>query len=361
MHIVLDARKYLDFGIGTYIQNLVAEIAQREKLTLLVSPEDAPRIDAIPGVVLKISSAGKYSVKELFSIASDANALAADLFHAPHYTVPFGLRMPCVTTIHDILHIRGKKYFSPLQQGYARAVAGHACRASAAIIVDSQFTRDELLDVFQVEEKKIHVIHLGVSPLYAQHPADEEIRNFKAMRGLAHQAILYTGSLKPHKNVPTLLAAFAHLKNHADVQLVFSGESIKAHTQYWQMITALGIERRVIDIGMISRREHVLEYHAATVVVLQSHYEGFGFSVLEAMTAGTPAIGARAASIPEVMGEGGVLFNPYSSNDLSTELARVLDDPSHRSGMIERGFRNAAQFSWKKCAEETLSVYRSLQ
>lgn len=120
MRIVLDARKYFDFGIGTYIQNLAAHIGSRGKLVLLVAQGDMHRIDQLPFVQKKINSSGKYSLRELRSIAADANKLNADIFHAPHYTTPFGLKMPCVTTIHDILHVRGIKYFSFLQRLYAR-------------------------------------------------------------------------------------------------------------------------------------------------------------------------------------------------------------------------------------------------
>jgi hypothetical protein len=144
MRIVLDARKYFDFGIGTYIQNL------------------------IPHSIRKVmNSSGKYSLGELRSIAKDANQLKADVFHSPHYTAPFGLKMPCVTTIHDILHVRGKEYFSFPKRVYARTMISHACRTSAAIIVDSEFTKQELLNTFHVNENQVHVVHLGVSSIYS--------------------------------------------------------------------------------------------------------------------------------------------------------------------------------------------------
>jgi hypothetical protein len=152
MRIVLDARKYFDFGIGTYIQNLIPHIGSRCELVILLAPDDAERI-TLPSSIRKVmNSSGKYSLGELRSIAKDANQLKADVFHSPHYTAPFGLKMPCVTTIHDILHVRGKEYFSFPKRVYARTMISHACRTSAAIIVDSEFTKQELLNTFHVKE-----------------------------------------------------------------------------------------------------------------------------------------------------------------------------------------------------------------
>lgn len=360
MHVVLDARKYFDFGIGTYIRNLVLQIAASEKLTLLVAPGDADRIDRIPGVTTKINTSGKYSLRELFSIAEDANTSQADIFHSPHYTVPFGLRMPCVTTIHDILHIRGREYFSLAQQAYARMMVAHACRASDAVLVDSEFTKRELLTVFRMAERRIHVIHLGVAPLYSIHPPKEELEAFRAKYRFPAETILYTGSLKPHKNIPTLISAFVRLKHRDGCRLVFSGEPVLENREVRSLIEANSLSGSVIDLGQLSRRELSLAYHAATVVVLPSLYEGFGFSVLEAMAAGTMAIGARAASIPEIMGDAGCLFDPHSPDDLATAITKSLDDAPFRTAAIEKGFANVQRFSWTKCADETMHVYRNL-
>jgi glycosyltransferase involved in cell wall biosynthesis len=116
----------------------------------------------------------------------------------------------------------------------------------------------------------------------------------------------------------------------------------------------------VIEIGQISRRELALAYHAASVVVLPSLYEGFGFSVLEAMAAGTPAIGSRAGSIPEIMGDGGILFDPHSVEDLTCTLEKVLNDTEYRSTIIKKGYKNVERFSWDMCAEQTFRIYRDI-
>jgi glycosyltransferase involved in cell wall biosynthesis len=357
MRIGIDIRKYFDFGIGTYIQNLIPHIWSRCELVLLLAPEDAERIDLPSSIQKVINSSGKYSLHELRSIAKDANRLKADVFHAPHYTTPYGLKMPCVTTIHDVLHVRGKEYFSFPKRLYARTIISHACRASAAIIVDSEFTKQELLDMFHVNETQVHVIHLGVSSIYSEKYSEKSVREFRNKYHLTKPTILYTGSLKPHKNVEILIRAFKHMKQRSDLQLAFSGESITRKNNLWKLIKENEITKDVVEIGQISRRELALAYRAASVVVLPSLYEGFGFSVLEAMAAGTPAIGSRVGSIPEIMGDGGTLFDPHSVEDLTSTLEKVLNDTDYRSTVIKKGYKNVERFSWNKCAEQTYKIY----
>jgi glycosyltransferase involved in cell wall biosynthesis len=360
MRIVLDARKYYGFGIGTYIQNLIPSIATSCDLAVLVAPEDAEKITLPPSVERKINSSGKYSLSELWSTANDAHTLKADVFHAPHYTTPFGLRIPCVTTIHDILHVRGSKYFPFYKRMYARSILSHACRSSAAILTDSIFTKRELLEVFQVPEDRIRVIYLGVSSLFSEKYSAERIEQFRKRHQLVQPTILYTGSLKPHKNVSVLIEAFAHLKQRSDLQLAFSGESLKKRKHLWNLIEKKNLVNQIVEIGQISHKELALAYQAASVVVLPSLYEGFGFSVLEAMASGIPAIGARAGSIPEVMGESGILFDPYSAGELTEAIEKLLHDSDYRLMMIKKGYENVKRFSWEKCAEQTIQVYKDV-
>ena len=361
MRVVIDARKFYDFGIGTYIQNLAANMESRVEMVLIIAPEDTQRIDTLSTVQKKINSSGKYSLLELRSIAADANSLQADVFHAPHYTTPFGLKMPCVTTIHDILHVRGKKYYSLLQRSYARAILAHACKASSAVIVDSEFTRRELLDAFPIAEKSVHVVYLGVSSNYFKDYTVSEINTFRTKYRLVKPTILYTGSLKPHKNVRVLILAYANMKHRSEYQLAIAGEGITKHRDLWSLIEQKGLVGDVVEIGQISSNDLALAYHAASVVVLPSLYEGFGFSVLEAMASGTPAIGANAGSIPEIMGDGGIFFDPSSVENLTDELEKVLDDKELRKQLITRGLQNVARFSWVKCAEETFQIYKDVQ
>ena len=359
MRIGIDIRKYQDYGIGTYIQNLVNAFQNQSDLDCIYYASDDFRSDGMNirrGKIVTDSSP-KYSLQELISLSRKANSDHVDLYHSPHYTFPINLKMPGIVTIHDIIHLRLKEYFSFPKRSYAYFMVRHACSASSAIIVDSEHGKKELLDVFNIAPEKIHVIPLGVDQSYFAKVTDEDKTIFRQKYSITKPYILYTGSLKPHKNVPVLLRAFKDIAKEHDIQLVFTGESVQDNPSLIKYISENGLTNAVKDLGRIDRTQLKIAYQAASAVVLPSYYEGFGFSMLEAMASGVPAIGARAASIPEVVGDAGILFDPNDEHELAQHLVRVLTDTPYSSVLIINGNKRSQEFSWSRCAEKTLQVY----
>jgi glycosyltransferase involved in cell wall biosynthesis len=217
------------------------------------------------------------------------------------------------------------------------------------------------MDAFPITDERLHVVHLGISPNYFKKYSKSDIESFQKKYKLIKPIILYTGSLKPHKNVDVLISAYANMKHRSEYQLAFSGELITEQRDLWNLIKQKGLTEDVVEIGQVSNNDLALAYQAASVVVLPSLYEGFGFSILEAMASETPAIGARAGSIPEVMGDGGILFDPHSVEELSVALERVLNDTDFQRQLVQRGSQNVARFSWERCAEETFQIYKDVQ
>ena len=362
MRIGIDVRKYSDLGIGSYIRTLLAEFDTRldHDLVLFASPEEAARIRSRHRGEVVVERAGKYSVKELFSLSVKARASRCDLFHAPHYTLPYFLGCRSVVTIHDLIHLRFPESFNAAKQAYARAVIGHACAAADAIIVDAEFTKRDIEATFRVSPEKIHVVHLGVRQEFTTALAGSEARVVAHSLPEGTPYALYVGSLKPHKNIPVLLKAFAQLGDFPDLRLVLSGEPFDANDGLLSLSRSLGIRDRIIDAGRVSTEGLVSLYQKASVVVLPSLYEGFGLPILEAMACGTPIIGARAASIPEVMGEGGMLFDPTDADELAGLIRSVLTDRSLRDSQRAYGLANARRFSREEQAARTIQVYESL-
>jgi glycosyltransferase involved in cell wall biosynthesis len=171
--------------------------------------------------------------------------------------------------------------------------------------------------------------------------------------------VLYSGALKPHKNVKLLLQAFARVAKSNDMSLVLSGEPLNQRPDLVELARALGISDRLVSVGRVSEPEVVTLNQHAAIAVLPSLYEGFGLSALEAMASGTPVVAARATSIPEVVGEAGVLFDPRDVDDLTGALGHVLADSSFQKELRMKGLARASQFTWKSCAEKTLEVYRT--
>ncbi|MDP1678025.1 MAG: glycosyltransferase family 1 protein [Bacteroidota bacterium] len=362
MKIGIDIRKYFDYGIGTYIQNLVNSFQNQPNLECVYFGQDdlkSSLSNSLKGEFISDNSP-KYSIKELYSISKKANSRQLDLFHSPHYTLPVNLTMPSIVTIHDIIHLRLKKYFSLAQRSYAYMMIRYACSASSAIIVDSEFGKKELLSVFRVQENKIKVIPLGVNQSFFDKVSDGEKEIFRRKYGISKPYILYTGSLKPHKNVSVLLKAFKKIFTNHNIQLVFTGEKLYDNSELISYVDNNKLSDAVLDLGRIDQSELRTAYQSAAVVVLPSLYEGFGFSMLEAMASGIPAIGARATSITEVVSDAGLLFDPADENELTQHLNMVLTNKQLRSELIEKGYARADQFSWGQCAEKTLQVYNEV-
>lgn len=363
IRIGIDVRKYHDFGIGTYIQNIVAKVRQQPDIEamLYAAPEQTAEILRTVGGPVTVNSSKKYSLRELISLSRAANKHRVDLFHAPHYTLPYGLRMPSVVTVHDIIHLKFKQYFTPRQRQYAETMIRHACTESSAVIVNSEFTKKELLSVVPADLAKVHVVPMGVNPVFFRPVPKERLDAFALRHKLDRPYILYTGSVKPHKNILTLLRAFNTVRRVYDVLLVFAGEKLETtDPEMYELTKRMIINQRVRDLGRLSMEDLTTAYQGAFAVVLPSFYEGFGFSMVEAMASGVPAIGSKAGSIPEVMGDAGLLFDPYDGRQLEAWLGKLLLDEPFRQQLIAQGRARAEQFSWDRCAERTLEIYRKV-
>jgi len=360
MRVGIDIRKYFDFGIGTYIQNLLAEFSKNNLLEMTYFATDEQKIvlqNSLNGKFVSENSS-KYSLQELFSLSKNANADSIDLLHVPHYTLPLNLKKKSVVTVHDLIHIRLLKYFSFTHRMYASYMIRHACSNASHVIVVSEFTKNDILNSFDIPEHNITVIPHGIDPHFFQQRQDSEKIDFKKRSNITKPYLLYTGSLKPHKNVSLLVKAFKEIRKSADVQLVLTGETIDIYPGIVSQVELK--DRNVISLGYLSRSELVTAYQCAEAVVLPSVYEGFGFSMIEAMAAGVPALGARATSIPEIVGEGGLLFDPYDADDLTNKFLRVYSDKNFKNELITRGFARVKLYSWKACAEKTLEVYQKV-
>ena len=361
MRVGIDVRKYSDFGIGTYIRNLLTYFTTRSDiaLQLIASPDQETSLSGNLNMPVHTNRSRKYSLRELVSVGKQANRLGVDVFHAPHYTLPYGLRPRSVVTIHDLIHLRFPEYFSVAQRTYARLLISHACNAADAVIVDAEFTKADLLSSFNIPSEKIHVIPLGVASLFVPAESAIELKSDLASMGVTGPYILYSGGLKPHKNVATLLRAFSQLRTRGSARLVISGENFWDQTELATLARDLGITESILNVPADQQRLLRL-YQGATAVVVPSRYEGFGLPILEAMACGTPVIGARAASIPEVMGEGGLMFDPLRPEELTDRMEMMFDDGGLRLAQRAYGLQNAARFSWELCGARTMEVYRAV-
>ena len=362
--IVIDTRLagLENAGIGRYIQSLIEEFRGQSS---------GVRVQG-SGVRVQIQTFSKsirhYSVQEQTLLISELLTLKPDLVHFPHFNVPLLYNQPFVVTIHDLLwHERVGfsattlpkwlyliKYF-----GY-RVVLRHAVLGARAIIVPSQWVKKKVVERFPEAEGKINVIYEGVSDIFrgVSLPRQGDSSLYKKVqpcRGKVEPYLIYTGSLYPHKNLRLVLNV---LKHFSDLKLVVAC----ARSVFWEKfkleVDRRGLEDRVVLAGFVSDEELVELYRRAIAFVFPSLSEGFGLPGLEAMAAGCPVISSTAGALPEIYGDVVAYFDPRSDRDLRKEIDKVREDGKYREELIRRGRERSKQFTWERCAQETLEVYQ---
>ena len=339
MRIGIDCRKIADFGIGTYIRGLLGALADLGGHQYLAF---GPRTieNMLPrGVVHLLVDAPKYSIRELFTVGRN---IPLDLFHAPHYVVPF-LRVPFVVTIHDLIHLHHR---NPLGRAYARTMIGRAVRRSRRVITVSYSVRDDVVRVFGHPEK-IAVTPNGVDHVFLSRADGEGFRPerfFASLRMTNAPYFLFVGNDKPHKNVDRLMEAFARI---TDAQLVLAGGEFERFRN----------RDRVVLAGFVPQEELAILYRGAIALVIPSLEEGFGLPALEAMACGAPVITSTAPALIEISGDAALHVDARSIDAIADAMTRVLRDRSSRDLMIERGLERAKNFTWRRCAELTREIY----
>jgi glycosyltransferase involved in cell wall biosynthesis len=232
---------------------------------------------------------------------------------------------------------------------YAKFMYGAVARKASQIMCDSNFTWAEFIRLCGVPRGGIHPVYLGVdidwhNVVKNDNPSDTPY-------------ILYSGNVKPHKNLSRLIEAFSLLTEKIPHKLVIVGKKegfITSDDSVSEVASKLG--NRVLFTGFISDDLLKQYYGHASMLVLPSLYEGFGLPPLEAMACGCPTIVSDVASLPEVCGEGSLYFNPYDVNDIADKLFLLLSSPELQEKLRINGYKQVGKFTWLKCVKETLSV-----
>ncbi|MCX6026985.1 MAG: glycosyltransferase family 1 protein [Chloroflexi bacterium] len=225
----------------------------------------------------------------------------------------------------------------------------------------SESTRDDLQRITHVPESRVHMVPYGVSPSFRPVHAPHLRRAVAERYGLPSEFLLYVGNLEPRKNLPRLLEAYARLPGRQVVPpLVLAGTRGWKDAPLRETMERLNLGRRVVFPGYIPQEDLPAVYSMAAAFVYPSLYEGFGLPVLEAMACGTPVITSNVSSMPEVAGDAALLVSPNDVEGLTRALDRVLGEPDLRAELSRRGLARARQFTWRRAAESTLAVYRSV-
>jgi glycosyltransferase involved in cell wall biosynthesis len=361
MKIAFDLRRIGNPGIGRYMkclsESIIAQAPEHEYL--LVLPPEGEHLIHAPKAEKLCTSLKYYSFREQFELPRILSRHKVDLLHSPHFLLPLVRPCPAVATIHDVIYMACPEDL-PSRAGrlYYRIMMNACSHMATRIITDSEHSRNEIMHYLNPDPEKIEVIYPAVSPFFHAEANSAQIASVRSRFGIDRDYVLCVGIYKPRKNHAGLFTAFRKmLHNGCESQLVIAGPMGEAEPALRRLAMELGIAEHVIFTGFVNDADLRALYAGARVYACPSVYEGFGFTVLEAMASGTPVVCSSATSLPEVAGKAALYFNPNNAEEMATQLLRTFNDDAVRASLITQGRQNLLRFDWKETARQTLAVY----
>lgn len=364
-------------GVEEYTINLLSHlffIDKKNQYKLFLNSFSAPRLNfqklkLLPNVKLYFFSYPNKILNSAFAFLKyprvDEMLKGVDLFFSPNLIFT-NLSPQCkqIVTFHDLSFERHPEFFSWKRRLWHQFVSPRsAAQRAAGIIAVSCSTRFDLEKLYKIPHRKIRVIHSGIlkrfKPRSRNHPSVVSVRQ---KYNLPPHFVLYLGTLEPRKNLEGLILAFNKFKRRCKTQykLIIAGRPGWMYHNVYKLASKSPFSHDIMFIGFISVQHKPYLYNLADLFVYPSFYEGFGFPPLEAMASGVPVVSSNISSLPEVIGEAGVLIDPYNINEISEGIAQILNDPYWQGLLKKRGAARAEQFNWYKTARETLNFFEKM-
>lgn len=375
MRIGIDIRAIGDFGVGTYIRNVVRMLGKldHENTYLLIGyPGHSSEIDELPKNFEVVESAPPHNALQAYlALRRAVKQHACDLLHIPSLSWVPQFRLPCryIVTVHDVLEymyrVRNGSGISRTLHFYATRIV---LRDAARILAVSKFTKGEVSGLFGIPSEKIEVIYNAIDDRFLQGHASDQERDFIAERYQANYPfILYAGRIGPHKNLVRIIEAFSALKTELqkenqlpDLKLIIIGDEVSRHPDLRRTVIKSGVQNDVRFLGFVPIDVLRIFYDSAKVFVFPSLYEGFGLPPLEAMSHGTPVVTSNTSSLPEVVGNAAVMVNPENVFEIMRGITRVLLDQGLRERLKKNGYEQVKKFSWERSVARILKVYEEV-
>lgn len=372
--IAIDIRRMTEFGVGTYIRNVVRTLGRLDQETnylLIGSPAKVKEIGSLPHNFHTIPLAEpEHSVKSYWEFRTVVKRLECDLVHIPNlFSVPRGLPCPYVMTVHDMLeHLSQARKQTGLGGTVHFQLTKRVLRGAARIFAVSNFTKLEIEKLFGIPAGRIEVVYNAIDERFLHGHATAAERELIAQRyQVTYPFLLYAGRISPHKNVVRMIEAFSALKTELekeqafpDLKLIIIGDDVSGNPDLRRTVIRSGVQNDVRFLGFVPIEVLRTFYDTAKIFVFPSLYEGFGLPPLEAMAHGTPVVTSNVSSLPEVVGNAAVLVHPENVFEIMRALHRVLLDQALREKMKERSYRQAAKFSWEQSVRRIMDVYREV-
>jgi glycosyltransferase involved in cell wall biosynthesis len=327
---------------------------------LLILPPNADDMVEVPAPVEKVVSGSPYySLQEQVELPRILRRKQVDVLHSPHFNMP--LARPCTTvaTFHDVIYLACKQDLpSRVGRLYYHAMMAAAVRRADRIITVSEFSRGEIVRYLKADSSKIDVIHSGVDRKFRPVDDKTQVQAVLSRYRLDEAYILYTGIYKPRKNHAGLLRAFRELLlDGTRAKLVIAGATERGGDDLRRLANELGIAHKLILAGDVPDPDLPALYSAARVYACPSLYEGFGFTVLEAMACGVPVVCSPAASLPEIAGDAAHYADARNPQEFAAALQNAFSNADLRRELVTKGLNRARRFRWQSTAIATLNVY----
>lgn len=366
MKIAIDAREMVGqiAGKGRYVAEVVAGLAKIDNKNSYVLYSKQPLGVKLPANFETVTIGGLPGLRQVW-LANDAKRRDCDILFAPTGYLPVVFsRIPTVVTIHDLAVFVSKEARPALRTLIAeRLLLGLAARRAQRIISVSESTKRDLIRLFRTPEHKIDVTLLGYDRATYQAKPDQKDAEVLTQYSLQPEYLLFIGTLEPRKNIEGIIRAYAKLS--ADLQakhpLVIGGKKGWYYDSIFTTVKELSLEEKVQFLGRVPDEHLPALYRQAKVFLFPSFYEGFGLPPLEAMACGTPVITSNLSSLPEVVGEAGILVNPHSNAELSVAMKKLLSDEELYQSMVQQLPNQVKKFSWDTAATQTLEVFQKCQ
>jgi len=372
MRIAIDIRKINQFGIGTYIWNLIRNLGDVDLVNeyrLIGSNRNFQELGPLPPNFLQLLQPEEDSLwRNQFGLPMALREHEVDIVHVTHHESPIAVPSRLVVTIHDCVHVlfppdnqsRFHNYRSYL---HTRRVVNRANK----VIAVSDSTKDDLISIFNLPASKISVIHNALDNRFSLTPAAENPAQVLERYQLKDPFILYSGRIRPHKNLHRLIEAFAVLKNELgntgplrNLKLIIIGDELSQHQYLRLTVISSGVQQDVRFFGFVPYPVLRVFYQSAALFAFPSLYEGFGLPPLEAMANRTAVLASNTSSLPEVLEDAALLVNPENVFEIARGMKTILLDDEVRQRLIEKGVRQVTKFSWQLAAKRVVETYEQV-
>ena len=368
MRIAIDAHSVGNqlAGNETYAVNLIEALAavdQSNQYTLYVTRQSA--IDRFanrwPNFNVKRTVPHTPLVRIPVTLSAELRRNPVDVLHVQYTAPPLA---PCsvVATIHDLSFEHLPETFNRRSRAQLRLTVRRTARKAAQILTLSEFSRRDIVDTYRIAPDRVSVTPAAAPSHFKPIEDETELRKIREIYGIERDYILSVSSIQPRKNLIRLIEAYSCLRGLRPEgklpQLILVGKRGWLDNETFRAAQRHSANNDIAFTGYVAENDLSALYSGATCFVYPSFFEGFGLPVLEAMQCGAPVIAGNRTSIPEVVGNAGLLFDPFDTNSLVQALTRVLDDSEYRAALRIQGLERAREFDWKQTARMTLQAYQ---